>query len=364
MLRFSYDVAPLAVLIKAAVDENTPNGQLEPGRVVQRKDGRKEYLAYVGVRRLLALKWLFERTHDSRFFTYNAYVDGGLSELQMFVRAKIENEDENGERQGLSVLEQIHGLQKIMDSASPDKLDSGLKRLYELSATMSEERLKKLYDVERRTRSRFTVAQLERLSPIKEDKDFYLASASTAGFGFKGDEVEKAVEERNGALILDWFTDVFPEYSSEGLPTPPPVPNEARSGETVHLEASERELILIACPRCAAKNMLHVEGQIDVTHVPPDPEAESTTDVAESIGRGVPKCWRCKEKFYVFFRHVEGRKYAAEASLSQEFTREPETAVEAVDVRYDYGEKAWQEVIDGRIAGTVDLSGRTGEQKG
>jgi hypothetical protein len=40
MLRFSYDVGPLAELIRSSVDEDTPNGQLNPGRVVQKRDGK------------------------------------------------------------------------------------------------------------------------------------------------------------------------------------------------------------------------------------------------------------------------------------------------------------------------------------
>src|SRR5208282_1529232 len=133
LLRFVYEVVSLAALIKAAVDENTSNGQLEPGRVVPRKDGKKGYFVYVGVRRYLALRWLSEHTHDSRFAVFYAFVDDGLSELQMFVRAKMENEDENGERQGLSVMEEVFGLSKIRDSLSPEKLDPGLRRLYDLS---------------------------------------------------------------------------------------------------------------------------------------------------------------------------------------------------------------------------------------
>ena len=55
-------------------------------------------------------------------------MDTGLSELQMFVRAKMENEEERGERQGLSLLEQVFGLYKIRDSVSAEKLDGELKR--------------------------------------------------------------------------------------------------------------------------------------------------------------------------------------------------------------------------------------------
>jgi hypothetical protein len=270
----------------------------------------------------------------------------------------MENEDEKGERQGLSVLEQVFGLSKIRDSVPQERLDDGLKRLYELSTRLDEERLKKLYDVEKRTRSKFTVAQLERLSKIDEEKDFYLASAATSGFGFRGDNVEKAVEGRNAAYTLDWFGDIFPEFSSKSLPAPSPVPpDEVRDEEAEHrhLEASEKELILVACPVCTARNMLRVQGQIEVTRVPPDPDAEAMTVVTESVSRDDCDCWQCGKRFHVFLRHLEGRKYAVDASLSEKF-REPETHVEAVDIRYDYGEKVWQEIVDGKIARTMNLS--------
>ena len=37
--RFSYDIEGLAESIMAAADENTPNGQLNPGRVVLKPGG-------------------------------------------------------------------------------------------------------------------------------------------------------------------------------------------------------------------------------------------------------------------------------------------------------------------------------------
>ena len=364
LLRFVYEAASLAALIKAAVDENTPNGQLEPGRVVPRKDGKKGYFVYVGVRRYLALRWLFEKTHDSRFSTYNAYVDSGLSELQMFVRAKMENEDENGERQGLSVMEEVFGLSKIKDSLSPEKLDPGLRRLYDLSIGLPKEKLKRLYDVERRTGSRFTVAQLERLATVREDKDFYLAAASTSAFGFKGEDVEKAVTMKEAAYTLEWFKDVFPEYASAAPRAPQSAqPAQEGGGEQGHLEVDEPTVILALCPTCGARNMVHTEGQIETRHIPPNPEEPRETAVVKSVGVDDRDCWKCREKFHTFFKHLEGRKYAADTSHSEKFI-DPQTIVEAIDIRYDYDENVWQRIADGKIAGMVDLSGKDGAGEG
>ena len=368
LLRFVYEVVSLAALIRAAVDENMPNGQLQPGRVVARKDGKQGYFVYVGVRRYLALRRLLEQTHDPRFAVFNAYVDAGLSELHMFVRAKMENEDDKGERLGLSVLEEAFGLSKIRDSLSPEMLDADLRRLYDLSIKLPPEKLKKLYDIERRTGSRFTVAQLERLSAIKEEKDFYLAAASTSGFGFKADDVEKAVRGKQGAYTLEWFGDVFPEYESAAPRAAEPVrPVQEGDGEDHeqgrHLEVDEPAVILARCPRCSARNMLHVEGHIETRHIPPDPEeAPVTAAVVETIGVDGFDCWRCGKKFFAFLKHLEGRRYAADTSLSEKLV-DPETVVEAIDVRYDHDEKVWQRIVDGKVAGHVDVSGEAGPEK-
>ena len=160
MLRFKYEVGPLSDLILQSADANAPNGQLNPGRVVPRKDGKKGYLVYVGVRRYFALKLLHEQTGEDRFSTFNAYVDNGLSELKMFIRAKTENEDERGERRGLSVLEEVLGLSKIRDSISNPAKELGqpLARRLAIADAVGGDRLKELYSIEEATSSRFSLS--------------------------------------------------------------------------------------------------------------------------------------------------------------------------------------------------------------
>lgn len=171
MLRFKYDVDSLADSIRSSVDENTPNGQLNPGRVVPKKDG-KGYCVYIGVRRYFALRSLYEKTGDERFATYSAYIDTNVSEVQMFIRAKRENDEEKGERKGLSVLEEVLGLGRIRDSISnPTKeLGQSLARRLEIAGVISEERLRKLYEIEEATHSRFGVSQLEGLAKIADER--------------------------------------------------------------------------------------------------------------------------------------------------------------------------------------------------
>jgi len=367
-IRFEYRAKPLAELIRATADENTPNGQLVPGRVVPRDDGKEGYWVYIGVKRYYALSSLHEETTEERFGVFVAYIDSGLSDLDMFVRAKSENEEENKEREGFSVLEEVSGIGRIRDSIDPDELKGDLKRLYDLSGSLSEEKLKKLYEVEQRTRFKFRLGQLERLCRIENDKEFSLAAASTSAFGFSGDDIEKAVEGRNAAYSLDWFGDVFPEYSSEGAPESEKTHQEEGKEEEgggnsdQHLEAHEREVLLAACPKCRALSMIQVQGEIEATYIPPDPDGERMTVIAESFSRIDRKCWDCQDEFFIFVKHVGGRKYAADTSFSKKF-REPKTIVVAIDVRYDYDKKVWQKIAEGKIAGIVRLSaGRKGNK--
>jgi len=59
-IRFEYRAKPLAELIRATADENTPNGQLVPGRVVPRDDGKEGYWVYIAMKRYYALSSLHE----------------------------------------------------------------------------------------------------------------------------------------------------------------------------------------------------------------------------------------------------------------------------------------------------------------
>ena len=353
--RFSYDVASLADSIRSSADENAPNGQLNPGRVVRNPDG-EGYYVYVGVRRFLALKLLHEKTRDERFGVYNAYVDEGLSDLQMFVRAQAENEEERGERQGLSVLEQASGLLKIRGSVNPEELEGSLKRLLSVADRLGEERLKKLYDVERASRTKFRLSQLESLCAVEGEKEFYTTAASTAAFSV--DDVELAEKSRDAAYHLEWFGKVFPDYRQEGSESAPKQEAGGERGDasTVQrLEVHEKGVVVAACPRCGGGNMLRIEGEIDVTHLSQDPQGERNTKVADAILRIACPCSHCEREFYVFARHLEGKTYAISSAASEKF-REPETRVDAADLRFDFERNAWQMIVDGKLAGPLQLA--------
>jgi hypothetical protein len=362
--RFSYDVAGLAESIKSSADENTPNGQLNPGRVVQRPDGQGYYV-YVGVRRYFALKHLHDATHEERFGSFTAYVDTGMTELKMFVRAKRENDDEKGERQGLSVLEEVSGIREIKDNISAEDLDKELRRLLGLAERLEKKRLWKLYEIERSTHFKFRVPHLEHLCKIENEKEFFLTAANTAGFGYKSEEMAKAEENRNAAYSLSWFHSIFPDYSPD---RPPGAGRERKQGDSKneeqstdegsgdeHLEVHRSGVLVALCPTCRSGNMLELQGRIEATHLPPDPDGERRTEVAESVSRVGCTCVRCGGPFYLFVKHLEGRTYAVEASSSKSF-REPRGTTEALELRYDYKEKTWQKIQGDKIVGPLQLA--------
>ncbi|MGP8125132.1 MAG: hypothetical protein ACLQEQ_04585 [Nitrososphaerales archaeon] len=367
--RFTYDVAGLADSIRSAADENTPNGQLNPGRVVPRQDGGG-YFVYIGVRRYHALKLLYETTKDERFGSYSAYIDTGMTELQMFVKAKRENDEERGERQGLSVLEELFGITKIRDSISTEGLDKWLKRLIDVADKLTEQKFRKLYEIEVASRFKFRLAHLERLCGIESELDFFLTAATAAGFAYKGDDMDRAREDRKAAYALEWFRKVFPDFTpgdsqaSGGGNSQSESPKKTRpkaKNEVKGLEVHEKEVITVACPKCGGLHMVEMKGKIEATHVPPDPEGESLTEVTESVSRVNCKCSSCNVDFFLFVKHIGGRGYAVEASPSRKF-REPRETVEAVDLRFDYEKNGWQKIVGDRIVGPLTMN--SGTKKG
>ncbi|MGD0639047.1 MAG: hypothetical protein ABSA72_13515 [Nitrososphaerales archaeon] len=364
MLRFKYEVGPLSDLILQSADANAPNGQLNPGRVVPRKDGKKGYLVYVGVRRYFALKLLHKKTGEDRFSTFNAYVDSGLSELQMFIRAKTENEDERGERRGLSVLEEVLGLSKIRDSISNPAKELGqpLARRLAIADAVGEDRLKELYSIEEATSSKFSLSQLEALAKVSDKREFCLVGSCMAEMGVGVNEIDLAERGKETALAFKWFPAIFPELAKGGkLPSPTQntgntsgltVPSSSGASAVAALEIHETEVIIIPCPSCSCKILVRVRGSIEVTQLAFEPNGEGYRATADTVSTFTCKCGGCDENFYALVKHLGGREYAVETAKAKTF-REPKTETRAVDLRFDQKQGVWQEVVNGEIAGVL-----------
>lgn len=362
--RFRYDVDSLAESMKSVADENTPNGQLNPGRLVLRGDA-EGYYVYVGVRRYLALKSLYESTRDERFATYSAYIDTNISELQMFIKAKKENDEERGERQGLSVLEEVLGIGRIKDSIASQDLDEGLKRLLAVAQKLGEDKLRKLHEIEGATRFHYRLAHLERLCKIDDEREFYYTASFTAGSQVRGDSIEAAVEDQKKADVFEWFPKLFPDYKQEaknalagqgprsgGSKGESSKRREKRDAVEKTLEVHEKGIIMVKCPQCDSENMIRMEGDVSVTVISPDPNGERSTAVPDTVSRVTLGCFRCSKQFYAFVKHTGGETYAVEQSLSGKF-REPMETIGAIELRFDFKEGVWEKISGGKVVGTV-----------
>jgi hypothetical protein len=379
--RLKLEVGSLAALIREAVDEDVPNGQLEPGRVTPREDG-EGYFVYIGVRRFYALKSLYEETGDERFAIFNAYVDSKeKSLLDLFLRVRSENEQGKGERVGLSVLEKIFGLHKISGSVSPEKLDDELKRELAVAEKLDEKRIMKLFEMETAAHFGFRLEHLERLCQMEDAEELFESAACTAGFALPPERIEKAVEGRDAAHTLKWFGSLFPEYTKgreerpstgkQGAPAreEPGVGGEgdgkgqdANAPDQGPLEVHEKEVIIAPCPACGIENMLQMRLNAEVTRLSRDPEGESVTAAGDAVVSCAIGCYHCAKKFQVFIKPLGGRRFAVEVSLSPRF-REPKEEVEAVDLRFDREKEVWQKIAGERVVGLVRTRGRAKEAR-
>ena len=379
--RLKLDVQSLAELIRGAVDEDVPNGQLEPGRVVPREDGQGYYV-YIGLRRFYALKSLYEETRDKRFAVFVAFVDPSTrSLLDLFLRVRAENEEGKGERVGLSVLEKVYGLHRISGLVSLDKMDDGLKRELAVAEKLDEKRIMKLFEIETAAHFSFRLEHLERLCQIASLEELYESAACTAGYAIPPERIEKAVEGReDGVRTLKWFGRLFPDYAKgiedrrageRQAPVQLQLETEQESGakeeesdttERGPLEVHERDVIIVACPKCGVENMVEVRVEAEVTRLATDPQGTSMTAVPDIVAACSIECSGCRDGFHVFVKPLEGRRYALETSLSPRF-QEPRAVVEAVDLRFDFENGRWQKLAGEKVVGLVRTSGRASTRK-
>jgi hypothetical protein len=378
--RLRLEVGPLAAIIREAVDEDVPNGQLEPGRVVPREDG-KGYHVYVGVRRFYALKSLHEETGEERFAVFNAYVDSkGKSLLNLFLRVRSENEEGKGERVGLSVLEKILGLHKIRGSIPPERLDDELRRELAVAVKLDEKRIMKLFEVETAARFGYRLEHLERLCQTTDLEELYKSAACTAGYAVPPERMEKAVEGREDAVrTLKWFGRLFPDYATSienrraverqtSVQLQLQARQESRAREESEtasrgsLEVHRRDVIIVPCPKCGVENMIEVRLKAEVTRLATDPQGESMTAVPDVVVGCSVECSGCGGGFHALVKPLEGRRYALETSLSPRI-QEPKGVVEAVDLRFDFENGHWQKLAGETVIGLVRTSGRATTRK-
>jgi len=195
------------------------NGQLQPGRAVEKPDGTG-YLVYLGIGRLLAVKKLFEKYGEPR--SYFALLDEGLPFVELFSRSM----SENLKRRNLSVLEEVRSYYLASRLASEKEIVEASSRIGEGASVVKRrialgaffgDRLERLYEIETRAGFSFQLGHLEVLAKLDDEKAFYETAAVIACSRFS----VKEASSRAGSLgrlvpgLAPWFTELFPQYAQE-----------------------------------------------------------------------------------------------------------------------------------------------------
>ncbi len=252
MMRFEY--GPEDPGIVALAQRILAQGQLQRGRVVPKPDGKGHWV-YIGTRRYFALKSLGGKPGAPTL--YRAEIDYGLTEDEMIARALTENEEERGERKALSVEEELAYYGMLLQERSEEELVSigakagkdsnSMTRRIRIARVMGGVKLRRLYEVEKRSGFRFRLGHTEEFAKLPDDMTMFQVAAVTASGRFEPGAVtpEAARELVKG---IAWFPEVCPEYAPE--------PSTGGSGGrgSGASKVAEPRLDFLQCPHCGAQN--------------------------------------------------------------------------------------------------------------
>lgn len=197
------------------------NGQLQPGRAVEKPDGTG-YLVYLGIGRLLAIRKLFDEYGEPR--SYFALLDEGLPFVELFSRSM----SENLKRRNLSLLEEVRSYYLASKLVSEKELveassrigegASAVKRRIALAALFGD-KLERLYDIETRAGFSFQLGHLEVLAKLDDEKAFYEMAVVIACSRFSVKEAQASVRTTSLAHLVSrlapWFAELFPQYAQK-----------------------------------------------------------------------------------------------------------------------------------------------------
>lgn len=408
-IRFRYDVLSLAEDMKATASESVPNGQLQPGRVVLRPDG-KGYWVYIGVRRYFALKKLFEDTKEERFGLFNAYIDFGLDLYQLFMRARSENEEEKGVRQGISLLEELAALNHLVEKGV--KVGDEWAKKLTIIKRLPKGWEKDLYTIERNAGGfHFGVGHLEILSRVALDEEsFYKTAACVAVFDVKGNmnDIMYVYGNRDAVLKLEWFVREFQRFVREGelensFPTPEEIEGarellrkemagesgqpgtgteagkgtvqaggqEAGPGEegketgpdadiaailkrSRGMLVAEEGYVKVVCPHCNKVNLVRQNGSVTLTFLSLRPKMEKFVVEPDVYARAEAKCDACGRSFWIVMKRESKLAYRVEA-LTEAALVEPRTEAVAAGLLFNFEKKGWEEIWDGKVVGFIPI---------
>jgi ParB/RepB/Spo0J family partition protein len=233
-IRFSYDENK----IKKLAQSIELNGQLQPGWAVKRSDGNG-YRIYVGVRRYLACKLLYEQ--ERKVTKYLAFLNEKEPSVEEFYgQILAENFSDEGGREPLSVMEELNIFSRVARETEGDEeihVDRIAKRvgyspqyIARLQRIMKniggEERMLALGKIQQQANEnrkedadrsfRFTAKHLEQLLLWGNDSDsaFFRAAAMIAEKEVPASDITEGFMNAWAAQVpqIKWFQKEFPQY--------------------------------------------------------------------------------------------------------------------------------------------------------
>ncbi|MDG7012081.1 MAG: hypothetical protein JRN11_07230 [Nitrososphaerota archaeon] len=268
MMRFEY--GPEDPSIMALAEMILAQGQLQRGRAVPKAggDGRK-WEVYIGTRRYFAIKSLAGKPGAPA--VYRAEIDYGLTEDEVITRALMENEEGQGERKPLSVEEELAYYRLLLQDKSEDEVisiceragkdNTTMTRSIRIARTLGSDKLRKLYEVEKKSGFRFALAHTEEFTKLPDDRTMFQVAAVTADKKFDPGAV-KPEAAKELVKSVAWFSEVFPEYATEA-PDSAGATADKKKGKRGTSKAAEPSLDFLQCPHCGAHNPF--KHKVDVT---------------------------------------------------------------------------------------------------
>ena len=254
LMRFEY--GPDDPTIAALAESILAQGQLQRGRAVPRPDG-KGHWEYIGTRRYFAIKSLQGRPGAPAI--YRAEIDYGLTEDEIIVRALMENEEGKGERKALSVEEELAYYRTLLQDRSEEEVVSigekagkdgpSMARKIKVARALEGDKLRKLYEVEKKSGFRFKLGHTEEFTKLGDDRTLFQVAAVTANGRFEPGKVKPAAAKELVKSIA-WFREVFPELAGDAPASGGASAKKGKGGSKV----AEPRLDFLQCPYCGAQN--------------------------------------------------------------------------------------------------------------
>lgn len=268
MMRFEY--GPEDPSIMALAEMILAQGQLQRGRAVPKAGGNgKKWEVYIGTRRYFAIKSLDGKPGAPA--VYRAEIDYGLTEDEIITRALMENEEGQGERKPLSVEEELAYYRLLLQDKSEDEVisiceragkdNTTMTRSIRIARTLGSDKLRKLYEVEKKSGFRFALSHTEEFTKLPDDRTMFQVAAVTADKKFDPGAV-KPEAARELVKSVAWFSEVFPEYATEA-PDSAGATTTKKKGKRGTSKVAEPSLDFLQCPYCGAQNPF--KHKVDVT---------------------------------------------------------------------------------------------------